>query len=437
MSEIIKVEKPKKKKQNKQKKEKEPVHSSGALVLALAKEVGKISNQLVTSQDKSQLLNRTHSYPVRIRNEERVGQLKATNSATPLVAFTGGATWNFAATNIVSFNPGLAWIAQLSAQAGGYNLWRPLGDLRFRFEQIDTEFLASSGTLSSAFNPDSTDDFVIDAQLLESENSVHQQVSKPVDFVIKLKDLGTQWRFIRTGSLSAQGDVKLYDAGTITIFNYGCPALLNNMPLFRVYVSYDVEVKTYFPQSGASTPCCIPALFQNSLVFNTHDSNNQPDAATLNLFQGSSGMTWTTGQYWGGNAARDAWIDMSNMLTASGSSPGNFILDPGMYLVSCNIQLTQSTGFIGTQVLYSNITGADGTSHTNTLQQFQESTNYMPGNSGAINGTWPILIPYGQSTSGTGSFYLSLAVASGSGTWQVKASAINSTGTWISVMRLG
>lgn len=149
------------------------------------------------------------------------------------------------AVNSYSVNPGLSslftWLAPIANQYESY-LFR---GLRFEFETQKSA--STSGSVMMAVDFDASDAAPVNKQQLMSyHDSVRSAVWNECRFTADSKDLqkfGAQ-RFVRSGALSANRDIKTYDIGNLFIATQGCA---DATAIGELYVVYDVDLMT--PQS--------------------------------------------------------------------------------------------------------------------------------------------------------------------------------------------
>jgi hypothetical protein len=158
---------------------------------------------------------------------------------------TSGTTLLFAAQSF-PLQPGISTLfAWLAEQAINYQEYR-FKRVTFRFETDQTTGIA--GKVMYAFSPDAADPTPTNKQeMLEygikGKSAVWQEFSMPVPLV---EALGTR-RYIRSGTLSANLDIKTYDLGVLFVATSGIVATSANIG--ELYVEYEVELITPVVQS--------------------------------------------------------------------------------------------------------------------------------------------------------------------------------------------
>lgn len=151
---------------------------------------------------------------------------------------------NFAST-AYAVNPGLAqtftWLAPIANQFESYLL----RSLSFEFETQKSA--STSGSIMLAMDYDASDPAPINKQQLMSyHDSVRSAVWGECCFTADARDLqkfGVQ-RYVRSGALAANLDIKTFDVGNLFIATQGCA---DATAIGELYVKYDVELIT--PQS--------------------------------------------------------------------------------------------------------------------------------------------------------------------------------------------
>lgn len=164
---------------------------------------------------------------VRIRHREYVGEIAGS------VAF---------ASTSFSINPGLqalfTWLSIIAPQYESYVFKR----LRFLYE---TEKSASTdGSVMLAVDFDAADEAPVNKQqLMAFHNAVRSAAWNPCEFSSDGPDLrkfGVQ-RYLRSGALAANQDVKTYDVGNLIVATQG---MSGASVVGELYVEYDVELIT-------------------------------------------------------------------------------------------------------------------------------------------------------------------------------------------------
>jgi len=137
--------------------------------------------------------------------------------------------------------PGISTLfAWLADQAVNYQEYR-FTKLSFRYETDSTT--ATAGKVMFAFSPDAADPLPATKQeMLEygikGKSAVWQEFVLPIPLV---EALGTR-RYIRSGTLAANLDIKTYDLGALFVAYTGVPSISTN--LGELYVEYEVELIT-------------------------------------------------------------------------------------------------------------------------------------------------------------------------------------------------
>lgn len=152
-------------------------------------------------------------------------------------------------TGVTPINPGIfstfPWLANLAVMFEKYQF----RSLSFEYE---TESSTSTvGKVILAIDYDANDSPPLSKQQLmsyhnASSSSVWQNNTTYADS-LDIKGFGPE-RFIRTGTLSANQDIKTFDLGNLFVGLQGCA---NNSIIGELYVCYDVELITPQAQFGA------------------------------------------------------------------------------------------------------------------------------------------------------------------------------------------
>ncbi len=221
---------------------------------------------------------------------------------------------------LISINPGLStmfpWLSVLAQQFESY-LFR-----RFKLCYETQKSASTSGTLMLAVDYDAGDSVPLSKQaLMAYHNAVRSAVWNECCFmgdVLDLKKFGAQ-RYIRTGSLAANLDIKTYDVGNVILAVQG---EADASAIGELYVEYDVELIT--PQVQAD-----PSLAVSFYESWSGSSRAAPFTTVLTgpiggLQVSASGATITfnkTGKYLVQlNAAGTVFTDTSPTLTGTASS---------------------------------------------------------------------------------------------------------------------
>lgn len=127
--------------------------------------------------------------------------------------------------------------AWLSTQAVSYQEYR-FRRLRFIFE---TEKASStSGKVMMAFLPDAGEPTPASKQeMLENEHKTANAVWAPCSFSVQGPEALGKRRYIRSGTLPANFDLKTYDLGNLIVATQGCA---DTSPVGELYVEYEVDL---------------------------------------------------------------------------------------------------------------------------------------------------------------------------------------------------
>jgi len=161
---------------------------------------------------------------------------------------TSATTLAFTAASF-PLQPGLSTLfAWLAEQAINYQEYR-FKRVCFRFETDQTTGIA--GKVMYAFSPDAADPTPVNKQeMLEygikGKSAVWQEFTMPVPVE---EALGTR-RYIRSGTLAANLDIKTYDLGVLFVATSGVVAASANIG--ELYIQYEVELITPVVQSLAA-----------------------------------------------------------------------------------------------------------------------------------------------------------------------------------------
>lgn len=148
--------------------------------------------------------------------------------------------------DVYPLQPGLSTLfAWLAEQAINYQEYR-FRRVTFRFETDQQASIA--GKVMYAFSPDAADPTPVNKQeMLEygikGKSAVWQEFDMPVPMV---EALGSR-RYIRSGTLAANLDIKTYDMGVLFVATSGIVATSANIG--ELYVQYEVELITPVVQS--------------------------------------------------------------------------------------------------------------------------------------------------------------------------------------------
>ncbi len=141
-----------------------------------------------------------------------------------------------------SVNPGLAtsfpWLSTLASRFESY-LFR-----RLRFIVETQKSASTNGSVMMAIDYDASDQQPTSkVQLMSYHNAVRSAVWDECHFVGDqgdLKKFGVQ-RYIRSGNIAANLDIKTYDVGNLFVATQGCA---DTSAVGELYVDYDVELMT-------------------------------------------------------------------------------------------------------------------------------------------------------------------------------------------------
>lgn len=134
--------------------------------------------------------------------------------------------------------PGISTLfAWLASQAVSYQEYR-FRSLRFLFE---TEKASSaSGKVMLAFQPDAADSVPASKQeLLENQFKASSPVWAPCAFNVPVSEALGAKRYIRSGVLAANLDIKTYDLGNLIVAAQGCA---DTSAIGELYVEYEIEL---------------------------------------------------------------------------------------------------------------------------------------------------------------------------------------------------
>ncbi len=143
----------------------------------------------------------------------------------------------------ISVNPGLIatfpWLAQMAPLYESYLFEK----LEFRFES--TSATTATGTIMMAVDYDASDAIAATkAQLATYRRFIRSAPWEECQCVSLLEDLRKQKTFfVRSGSLSANQDIKLYDVGTL---NLAVQGQADTSPIGELYVKY--RIRFFTPQ---------------------------------------------------------------------------------------------------------------------------------------------------------------------------------------------
>lgn len=210
---------------------------------------------------------------VKVKHREYIGDLQ------------GSATSRTTAFNI---NPGLyatfPWLSQLALLYESYLF------LSLKFEFETTASTSQIGFVAIAVDFDASDEAPVSkTQLLQYQGAVRTAPWESVEYLCtreNLRKFGTQ-RFIRSGNLRPNQDIKTYDIGNLFIITGGNTG---NVPLGELYVTYEVELFT--PQISQDLAYASSA----KVVCSTDVSISAPFGSGLTSITGGLPITWVSGK---------------------------------------------------------------------------------------------------------------------------------------------
>jgi hypothetical protein len=179
-------------------------------------------------------------------------------------------------------NPGLPgtfpWLSQIASRFESYRFRR----LQFSFETESST--SQTGVVLGALDFDASDAAPESKQqAMAYRNSVRSPPWNAFDFRAMSEDLKKRASYyVRTGSLSANQDIKLYDTG-----NFFCCTSGNSVSVLgELYVEYDVDLMT--PQMGpAGAGDAVSGVFNGT-------SNAAPAATSTGNLPATAASTGTT-----------------------------------------------------------------------------------------------------------------------------------------------
>lgn len=219
--------------------------------------IPKKAKRKVTAQAGS--VNRLEAAPaslgrVRVNPPKAVQGMNAAGSRTVkfeeyVQDITASATASQFKAQRFPVQPGLSTLfAWLADQAINYQEYR-FKRISFRFESAQGSGVA--GKIMFAFSPDAADPIPVNKQeMLEygikGKSDVWQEFEMPVP---TNEALGSK-RYIRSGTLAANLDIKTYDIGALFVASSG--VVTASLPLGELYVKYELELITPVVQSLAA-----------------------------------------------------------------------------------------------------------------------------------------------------------------------------------------
>lgn len=193
--------------------------------------------------------------------------------------------------------PGIATLfAWLASQAVNYNEYR-FTNLRFRFE---TEKAATlSGKVMLAFNPDAADGAPASKQeMLEFENKASDVLWKEFMLNVPVRPteaLGNK-RYVRTGALSSNLDIKNYDLGNLWVATQG---MADTTAVGELFVEYTVELSSPIVSAAALAYATTATQLGNSPTSSSFfGSSTKPDSGGLDYATATNTITFNrVGKY--------------------------------------------------------------------------------------------------------------------------------------------
>lgn len=147
----------------------------------------------------------------------------------------------FAISNAVALNPGLSqsfpWLSQV-AQA-----WEEYSFNSLTFEYVTRASTATTGSVILTPDYDASDSPPVSEQIACSYDGAQEDASWKDQFCNLPSgrlNSADKFRYVRTGPLSANQDIKLYDAGNFFVC---CTEFASAAPVGKLWVEYDVTLK--------------------------------------------------------------------------------------------------------------------------------------------------------------------------------------------------
>lgn len=163
--------------------------------------------------------------------------------------------------NALAINPGLAVFPWLYLMANLYESYL-FNSLTFEFES--TSATTQTGTVFLAIDFDAADDPPSGKQeLMSMQGAVRTAPWQRIAYDARNQDLrkfGIQ-RYVRSGALASNLDIKTYDVGRLFFGVQGTSAVSS---VGELYVSYDITFYTPQPSFGLATANSCRAVFQSS-----------------------------------------------------------------------------------------------------------------------------------------------------------------------------
>lgn len=163
--------------------------------------------------------------------------------------------------NALAINPGLAVFPWLNLMANLYESYL-FNSLAFEFES--TSATTQTGTVFLAIDFDAADDPPSGKQeLMSMQGAVRTAPWQRIAYDARSQDLkkfGIQ-RYVRSGALASNLDIKTYDVGRLFFGVQGTSAVSS---VGELYVNYDITFYTPQPSFGLAAANSCRAVFQNS-----------------------------------------------------------------------------------------------------------------------------------------------------------------------------
>lgn len=197
--------------------------------------------------------------------------------------------------------PGLSTLfAWLADQAINYQEYR-FRRLSFRFESSQTTGIA--GKVMYAFSPDAADPVPVNKQeMLEYGVKGKCDVWQEFEMSVPVSEALGAKRYIRSGSLAANLDIKTYDIGALFVASSGIVA--TNANLGELYVKYEVELMTPVVQSLAAAQARSAKVVAGGTITESLPFGDDP------TITGGLDVTVATGNYLQFNRVGNYLIEM-------------------------------------------------------------------------------------------------------------------------------
>jgi len=360
------------------------------------------------------------------------------STTVPSVPVAGG--WALPAGGASAYfylNPGNPNFPRGSQEAKIWKRWRLKSDIVVEFVPEQSAFGCSGGRSVLAFNPDTSDDPTVDPIVLQDYLNLTSIPSEPLRLRIPLSEIGSQWRYVRTGPLPTGTDAKTYDAGVIMSYVWAClPTSLASTPAGDVFVEWDIEYDNPVAPVGSVFPASVVGLQNCGSLWNTQNSAAQAINTVCPLISGSgTGLAWSQIAD-GSPQTYKSTVDECAMVVPT-QTTGVFDCPPGLYMVTARVGFVVTGGVCDFVALYYNLNGTGyTTSATPYLLASAAGTNDITANPGMINCTFPVVVP-ATADGSTSALSLSVQISNlaVSGTYTISGSAGNSR-TNITVVRI-